>query len=94
MLHIGVSFMTFIEVRRAENGFPTQAYSSFTISALREAFSSKVTPVKRSSCTRLHPNAFDKDSENSRYNDVTDVDSLRPIIIYTIFSAPPSLSTR
>lgn len=45
----------------AENGFPTQAYSSFTISALREAFSSKVTPAMQSSCTRLHPNAFDKD---------------------------------
>ena len=44
----------------AENGFPTQAYSLLTISALREAFSSKVTPVMRSSCTRLHPNAFDK----------------------------------
>ena len=44
----------------AENGFPTQAYSSFTISALREAFFSKVTPAMRSSCTRLHPNAFDK----------------------------------
>ena len=47
----------------AENGFPTQAYSSFTISALHEAFSSKVTPAMRSSCTRLHPNAFDKDNE-------------------------------
>ena len=46
----------------AENGFPTQAYSSFTISALREVFSSKVTLVMRSSCTRLHPNAFDKDT--------------------------------
>ena len=46
----------------AENGFPTQAYSSFTISALHEAFSSKVTPAMRSSCTRLHPNAFDKDN--------------------------------
>ena len=46
----------------AENGFPTQAYSSFTISALCEAFPSKVTPVMRSSCTRLHPNAFDKDT--------------------------------
>ena len=46
----------------AENGFPTQAYSSLTISALREAFSSKVTPTMRSSCTRLHPNAFDKDN--------------------------------
>lgn len=49
----------------AENGFPTQAYSSFTISALREAFPSKVTPVMRSSCTRLHPNAFDKDKKSS-----------------------------
>ena len=48
--------------QRAENGFPTQAYSLFTISALREAFSSKVTPTMRSSCTRLHPNAFDKDN--------------------------------
>ena len=48
--------------QRAENGFPTQAYSSFTISALREAFPSKVTPAMRSSCTRLHPNAFDKDT--------------------------------
>ena len=46
----------------AENGFPTQAYSSFTISALHEVFSSRVTPVMRSSCTRLHPNAFDKDN--------------------------------
>ena len=49
----------------AENGFPTQAYSSFTISALRKAFSSKVTPAMRSSCTRLHPNAFDKDKKSS-----------------------------
>ena len=75
------------------NGFPAQTYSLSTISALREAFSTKVTPAMRSSCTCLHPIAFDKDSENSRYNDVTDVDSLSPII-YTIFSAPPSLSTR
>lgn len=51
------------KVLRAENGFPTQAYSLFTISALREAFSSKVTPAMRPSCTRLHPNAFDKDSD-------------------------------
>ena len=49
----------------AENGFPTQAYSSFTISVLRKAFSSKVTPSMRSSCTRLHPNAFDKDKKSS-----------------------------
>lgn len=46
----------------AENGFPTQAYSSLTISVLHEAFFSKVTPAMRSSCTRLHPNAFDKDT--------------------------------
>ena len=55
----------FLAPSGAENGFPTQAYPSFTISALRKAFSSKVTPVMRSSCTRLHPNAFDKDKKSS-----------------------------
>ena len=44
------------------NGFPAQTYSLSTISALREAFSTKVTPAMRSSCTCLHPNAFDKDN--------------------------------
>ena len=44
----------------AENGFPTLAFSLLTIRGLREAFSSKVSPVMLSSCTRLHPNAFDK----------------------------------
>lgn len=57
--------MIITRLSRAENGFPTQAYSLFTISALREAFSSKVTPTMRSSCTRLHPNAFDKDKKSS-----------------------------
>ena len=44
---------------KAENGFPTQAYSSFTISALREAFSSKVTPAMRSSCIFLKGHSRD-----------------------------------
>lgn len=57
-LHIGLPFAP----SRAENEFPAQAYSSFTINVLRKAFFSKVTPVMRSSCTRLHPNAFDKDN--------------------------------
>ena len=69
----------------AENGFPTQAYSSLTISALCEVFSSKVTPSMRSSCTRLHPNAFDKDSENPRYKDEPTTDSLSPIVILCNF---------
>ena len=74
-----------------ENGFPTQAYSSLTISALCEVFSSKVTPSMRSSCTRLHPNAFDKDTQNPRYKDEPTTDSLSPIVILCNFlhSASP-----
>lgn len=77
-------FAFFLAPSGAENGFPThQTYSSLTISALHEVFSSKVTPAMRSSCTRLHPNAFDKNSENSRYNNnVTDADSLGLITLY------------
>ena len=72
----------------AENGFLTQAYSSFTISALREAFSSKVTPAMRSSCTRLHPNAFDKDTNYFH----TIQDRYSSCFLYTESSVFPSLS--
>lgn len=72
----------------AENGFPTQAYSSFTISALREAFSSKVTPAMRSSCTRLHPNAFDKDTNYFH----TIQERYSSCFLYTESSVFPSLS--
>lgn len=74
--------------RRAENGLPTQAYSSFTISALREAFSSKVTPAMRSSCTRLHPNAFDKDKNYF----LTIQERYSSCFLYTESSVFPSLS--
>lgn len=72
----------------AENGFPTQAYSSFTISALREAFPSKVTPAMRSSCTRLHPNAFDKDTNYFH----TIQERYSSCFLYTESSVFPSLS--
>ena len=72
----------------AENGFPTQAYSSFTISALREVFSSKVTLVMRSSCTRLHPNAFDKDTNYFH----TIQERYSSCFLYTESSVFPSLS--
>lgn len=45
---------------RAENGFSTQTYSSFTISVLREEFPSKGTPVMQRSCIRLSLATFIK----------------------------------
>lgn len=52
----------FIDRSGAENGFPNKACYLFTINVLCSGFSSKVTPVRRSLCTRWHPNSFDKDN--------------------------------